>query len=71
MPEHNLDENGFVIDNDAENRAHLAAIAIANCELCDDDGYRGTLVCDHADHAAAAKRGMAKVRAALGKDGDA
>lgn len=40
--------------------------AIAECELCDDDGIRGGMhVCDHVDYAAIAARGMAKVRAAL------
>jgi hypothetical protein len=41
---------------------------IAECELCDDDGIRLTgriHPCDHIDYAAIAKRGMAKVRAAL------
>lgn len=41
--------------------AHLALAAIANCRLCDADGYRGTNVCDHQDHTAAAKRGIAAV----------
>jgi hypothetical protein len=64
-----LDENGFVIlDRDPETE-HLAAVAIADCELCDDDGYRGPRVCDHVDHTAAYERGMAKVRAVLGKAG--
>jgi hypothetical protein len=26
------------------------AIEIAECELCDDDGYRGAVVCDHREH---------------------
>jgi hypothetical protein len=42
------------------------AQSIAHCGLCDDDGYRGGTVCDHADHAAAAKRGMAMIRHAMG-----
>ena len=46
---------------------HLRATAIVACGLCDDDGYRGNRVCDHVDHAAAAQRGMAKVRAAMAK----
>lgn len=41
------------------------AMAIAECELCDDDGYRGTTVCDHQEHADTNAAGMAKVRAAL------
>lgn len=39
---------------------------IANCDLCDDDGNRGGFPCDHVDHQAAAKRGMAMVREAMG-----
>jgi hypothetical protein len=50
--------------------AHRNKIRIANCGLCDDDGYRGATVCDHIDHSAAARRGMAKIRAALAKDTD-
>jgi hypothetical protein len=46
---------------------HLTAAAIVDCPLCDDDGYRGTHVCDHTDHAAAAKRGRAACQAALSK----
>ena len=41
--------------------------AVAECELCDDDGVRLNQLgrCDHIDYAAIARRGMAKVRAAL------
>jgi hypothetical protein len=46
-------------------RDELRAIAIRSCELCGDDGYRGSSVCDHVDHAAAAKRGMELIRDAL------
>ena len=67
MPDRNLDDDGFVIDHGP---AHLTAAAIADCRLCDPDGYRGTQVCDHIDHTAAAKRGSAACRAALTKDGD-
>lgn len=48
--------------------AHMTPQAITACGLCDDDGYRGNHVCDHQDHAGAAKRGIAKVRAAMTKD---
>jgi hypothetical protein len=42
-------------------------LEIAECELCDDDGLRlnGLYRCDHIDYGAIAKRGIAKVRAAL------
>lgn len=40
---------------------------IANCHLCDDDGYTpGLVVCDHIDHKPAAARGMARLREAMG-----
>ncbi|MEU6582837.1 hypothetical protein [Nocardia sp. NPDC046763] len=42
------------------------ARAIANCPMCDADGYRGTGLCDHDPGAAdRARRGMAAVRAAM------
>ena len=40
--------------------------AITRCDLCDDDGMRGIYRCDHVDHASAAQRGMAMIRAAMG-----
>ena len=40
-------------------------IAIANCTLCDDDGYRQLRVCDHIDRDGTYRRGMNAVRAAL------
>jgi hypothetical protein len=59
-----LDENGFVV-LDSDTPADRAQ-AIVDCELCDDDGYRGHRVCDHVDHTAAAERGMARIREILG-----
>ncbi|MFV8049922.1 hypothetical protein [Mycobacterium sp. 48b] len=42
-------------------------IRIANCSLCDSEGYTPSFtVCDHIDHRPAAVRGMAAVRAAMG-----
>jgi hypothetical protein len=48
--------------------AHLTPAAVANCTICDTDGYRpnGT-VCDHIDRSATAKAGIAKCRDALRK----
>lgn len=66
MPDSHLDENGFVV-LDAPEPASRAQ-AIVACGLCDDDGYRGLLVCNHVDHTAAAERGMARIRAVLAKD---
>ncbi|MHC9292026.1 hypothetical protein ACRCUN_06135 [Mycobacterium sp. LTG2003] len=42
------------------------AQAIHDCQLCDPDGYRGTLVCDHQDHTQAAHRGIAAIRTQMG-----
>jgi hypothetical protein len=50
-----------------DNPPHLLQRAIDNCQLCDDDGYRGPQVCDHVDHSATAARGIAACRAALSK----
>lgn len=38
--------------------AHLSRTAIANCALCDDDGYRGVNVCDHIQRQAVHAAGM-------------
>lgn len=40
--------------------------AVDACDLCDRNGYIGSTVCDHRDHAAAAKRGMSLIREAMG-----
>jgi hypothetical protein len=61
-----LDENGFVVlDVDPDRPAHLAKAAVAACERCDDDGYRGGTVCDHRDHAAETVHGRAEAARAL------
>lgn len=57
------DDCAEAIRNDPTMRATL----IAECTMCDPDGYRGSSVCDHQDHRAAADRGMALVREALEK----
>ncbi len=40
--------------------------AIDACHLCDENGYCEGTPCDHYDHRAAAVRGMAMIRAAMG-----
>jgi hypothetical protein len=66
MPDRHLDENGYVR---APDDAELRAQAIAQCRLCDTDGYRGSSVCDHnPDQAAINARGIAACRAALTKE---
>lgn len=40
--------------------------AVVDCGLCDDDGYRGSTVCDHVDRTEVAQRGIAAVRARMG-----
>ena len=61
-------------------RAHRLAVAeqaerrrnrlrVADCTLCDDDGYTpGLVICDHRDHRPAAARGMAHLRDVMGWD---
>lgn len=56
-----LDRFGEPVDTDPEARA----LAIVDCGLCDDDGYRGTHPCDHVDRSAVHERGIARVRQAL------
>lgn len=60
------DTNDYQATDD-DHRRFVEAKLIADCDLCDDEGMRGMHRCDHADYAAIAKRGMAKVRAALAK----
>lgn len=71
MPESpsHLDANGFVIIDKPDPVA--LAQAVVECELCDDDGYRGTRVCDHREHSTPAGRAAAKaaLRQALNKGG--
>lgn len=43
----------------------LKAAAVVECFMCDDEGYRGTVVCDHIDRTEIVARGLTKVRAAL------
>lgn len=60
------------LDAAAEREAEAVAVAlaIANCDQCDDDGYRGGVVCGHnPDQSDTNARGMAAVRAVLGKTG--
>lgn len=55
-----------VVDAESERRRQAAAdrgAAIDNCDLCDEHGYAGQVVCAHdPDEADRARRGMAKVR---------
>lgn len=54
----------------ARSAAELRAAAIANCDLCDDDGYRAGLPCDHdPESEERARRGIALVRETLAKRG--
>ena len=54
---------------DTTDHTHLQHTAITNCQLCDNDGYRGARVCDHTgrDHYAESANGRALVRAELDK----
>ena len=47
--------------------AHATALAIADCGLCDEHGYLGTMVCDHdPDTTERAGRGMSLIREQMG-----
>lgn len=62
----NRDQDAETTPADRHAAAELRAQAITRCPLCDHDGYRGSTVCDHTDHTAAARRGMAMLREAMG-----
>ena len=51
----------------AQARAEAATrqAEVANCPLCDNDGYRNNLVCDHIDHTQTHRNGSAAVREVL------
>lgn len=51
------------VTTQAEQRRN--AFRIANCTLCNDEGYRGNQVCDHIDHTETNQRGLAKCREVL------
>lgn len=53
--------------NDEPDLGHLAPAAIADCGLCNADGYRGGRICDHRDHFAETANGRALVQAELDK----
>lgn len=65
------DERAIAADRDWTRERHETERAqrlqaITNCALCDQDGYRGTTVCDHQDHTESAQRGIAAIRAQMG-----
>jgi hypothetical protein len=53
--------------DDDELPPHRDPVAIAHCELCDEDGYRGARVCDHVDRTETAARGHELVQAELAR----
>ena len=63
------DTTGFTAqDLDGRTVEEQRAAAIAECTLCDPDGYRtGGTRCTHEDHAAAAARHRAEIQAELDK----
>ncbi len=62
-------DEGDYTQLDDDQRSYVKAQAIVRCGLCDDDGYRGSTVCDHIDHAATAQRHMPRIREILAKEG--
>ena len=66
-----IDEPVTAQDLDDRTPEQQRADAIANCEICDEHGYRaGSIVCLHFDFAPAAKRGKAACLEALKKSED-
>ena len=51
--------------DDVWSAQHSRALAVVNCGLCDDEGYRGGVVCDHVDRSEVHRRGIARCRAVL------
>lgn len=63
MPDRYGDERVTEPTDPAELRAHREAVRsahIADCALCDQDGYRGHFVCDHRVHSTPEGRAAAK-----------
>lgn len=44
----------------------LRGAEVERCQLCNSEGYRGSMVCDHIDHTEAARRGMTMIRETMG-----
>lgn len=63
------DPYGAMADLDDTGNRHLTAAAIARCPLCDDDGYRGTQVCDHRSHENTGRAQREHIRKMLAKGG--
>ncbi len=56
------------VSTEARERAELRRAAIAECNLCDDDGYRAGRVCEHdPDAEGRVRRGIELARAAIAK----
>ncbi|RFZ15044.1 hypothetical protein VIMS_02474 [Mycobacterium marinum] len=52
---------------DTVNTDHLSLQSRLACDLCDDDGYRNGLVCDHQDHTRAGLAAREQIREMLKK----
>ncbi|WP_153244871.1 hypothetical protein [Mycobacterium marinum] len=55
------------MDLDTVNTDHLSLQSRLACDLCDDDGYRNGLVCDHQDHTRAGLAARQQIREMLKK----
>ena len=65
MPDRHLNPDGTVNLDAADDGPGARALAIVNCGMCDDEGYRGGTVCDHIDHATESAHGRGLMRAEL------
>ncbi|MCA1008969.1 hypothetical protein LCL87_24935 [Rhodococcus hoagii] len=58
----------LAISEAAHQSALARSLAIADCGMCDDEGYLGTILCDHdPETPERTQRGIAECRAAIGK----
>jgi len=64
MPDLNPDGTVYELPPPHDDR-EARSQAITACARCDSDGYHGTVVCDHTDHAPAAARGRELVAGVL------
>lgn len=60
-----LNPDGTVNLDAADDGTSAQTLAIVNCGMCDDEGYRGGTVCDHIDRISTTERGRGLMRAEL------
>lgn len=56
-------------DREDGTNTHLAKAAIARCQLCDNEGYRGGHICDHVNRTNVGRAQKDHIRKMLAKGG--